>query len=205
MHKPIYSEVQSFELIQVDQKIKSDLIYTLNSLRKKTHLIKYEYGGLFDLVLDNFKEHSKETELPDHEKYDWSALPKSESKFRSEIIYLCRPDKKPMRKYYDSEFHSKLINIVKLKRFIYRSSYFPEIIAYTYGEYSGNRIIKPFKILEHDWERIYTGWSYYDPNSLSWSCKRCSMKGMSPYSEKRAVIPSDLLTCGEVIIKDILL
>ena len=209
----LYKELSSWELMDVDQKIKGDLIYTLHIIRNKTYIVKYEKDGLYDAILNNFKEHSSELELFENEKYDWNALLKSEIKDEN-TIYLCRPDKKPLRKRF--EFNKpksdifkhgyKLVNVVKLRRFVYRSSYYPEIIGYTYGEITGKRIINPIKILEHDWERCSFGkYKYYDSNILGWTCKKCSMKGYSYSSEKKAIYPNDLLTCDEVMIKDILL
>lgn len=96
-----------------------------------------------------------------------------------------------------------MVNIVKIKRYIYRSAVYPEIIAYTFGDCYGNKMLKPFKILDHEWERYFGGKYSYD--KASWKCKKCFMTGTSLIFDKKSILPTDLLSCDEVMIKDLIL
>jgi hypothetical protein len=117
------------------------------------------------------------------------------------IVQLIRPGKVLKEKRFKGGW--TYINVVKMKRFIYRSATYPEIIAYTYGDFWGNRVIKPFIILTHDWEqdrsiRRYSNTDYH------WKCKKCKMSGKSPTGSKKSICPDELYSCDDMMIKDII-
>jgi hypothetical protein len=215
---PQYKNVEDYEILKIDQ-FKNDIIYTLSKAKPDSTIVEYVENGLYDRILENFKEHIKDLELPDNEKYEWNQLVPAESRRFNSTVNLCRPGKEAKRKKYiykaspvfsDSYYPEKgdvvgykLINVVKIRKYIYRSATYPEILAYTFGDSKGNMMIKPFKIMEHDWQRIVKCIKNY--SEYLWICKKCSIQGSSHNSAKRAIVPTDLLTCDEVVIRDIIL
>lgn len=177
--------------------------------------IEYVSDGVYDRVLNNFIEHAQELNIPDHDEYDWNRIPVNDA-FVNKNIYLQKPNKKirqKLKQYIDKK--NKLrgrynwTNVVKLSLYFYRSGIDPKIVAYTFGDKYGDRIIKPFKILKHDWCETKTTMSnikiHINSTYINWECKTCGLSGYSNSTSKFAIIPSDPLTCDEVKIRNIIL
>jgi hypothetical protein len=85
---PQYKNVEDYEISKIDQ-FKNDIIYELNKVKYDSTIVEYVENGLYDRILENFKEHIKDLELPDNEKYEWNQLVPAESrrfKFYSEFV-----------------------------------------------------------------------------------------------------------------------
>ena len=191
---------------------KKDLIGLLMEAPSITP-INYISDGIYDRVLTNFTEHAKELNIPDHDQYDWNRVPVNDL-YLKKTIYLQKPNKEIRQKIKffrikDGSFKSKYnwINVVKLSLYFYRSGTDPKIVAYTFGDRYGDRLIKPFKILKHDWEKIKSQFSRVgiSHSYIDWECKICGLRGYSNSESELAIIPSNALTCDEVNIRNIII
>jgi len=73
---PEYLPVYNDEFSTIDQ-FYNDLIYILSKVKFAQRIIEYKIDGIYDRILTNFKEHIKESELTDNEKYEWNLLPEN--------------------------------------------------------------------------------------------------------------------------------
>lgn len=204
----------SIDLIEcaVDQINNQDLIGTIMEL-PSWYPIKYLEGGIYDRVLNNYKVNAKNINLPDQDEYDWFRIPNP--KRGNKTICLQRPNKQVSRKrkiWLDQRgnLQERFIwtNIVQLTCYFYRSSIDNKIIAYTFGDKKGNRIIHPFKILKHSWREenkyLLPNRKYLCGENLVWICTECGLRGNSRGESPNSIMPIDPLTCDEMMIKDII-
>lgn len=189
-----------------------DLIYTI-VMCPTYEPIKYKPGGAYDRVLKNMQAHSDDELLEDNDKYQWVRVP-SPSNLHS--VCLVRPDKVPQRrrKEYIADGKQKewnyWTNVVRLDLFFYYSAAYENIQAFTFGD--RQRIIKPLKILKHQWEIKHPKYNAFGHRSISlfghqteWTCKKCGLSAASRIGNAKAIFPSRMLTCDEAMVRDIIL
>lgn len=178
--------------------------------------VNYVEGGIYDRCLQNLKNHAKDTDLTDNDIYEWYNIP--ELNYKRKAIFLQRPGKTPKRKkklYINKHGRIKesyiWTNIVKLNMYFYRSGSDQQVIAYTFGDKFGDRIIKPLKIIKHKWStKCNLEWvakmATDDPSMpVDWKCEICGLRGSSTAASWQAIEPDEPLTCDEMMIKDIIL
>lgn len=216
---PIYPKYREVKLPpSTINQTKKDLIGLLMEAPSISP-INYISDGIYDRVLTNFTEHAKELNIPDHDQYDWNRVPVNDL-FLKKTIYLQKPNKEIRQKIKffqtkDGRLKNKYnwINVVKLSLYFYRSGTDPKIVAYTFGDRYGDRLIKPFKILKHDWEKIklrlplnkFNIIANLSSSYIDWECKICGLRGYSNSESELAIIPSNALTCDEVKIRNIII
>lgn len=209
---PLYPQYKEIKLppSEINQS-KKDLI---GLLMEAPSIVPIDYvpNGIYDRVLKNLTEHTKELIIPDNDQYDWNRIQVNDIWFKKTIC-LQKPNKKIRQKlkFFRSKdgqikHQYRWINIVKLSLYFYRSGADPKIVAYTFGDRYGDRLIKPFKILKHDWCKINKCNALFGhPRYIDWECKDCGLRAYSHPNSKFAIMPLHPLTCEEVKIRNIIL
>jgi hypothetical protein len=216
MNTKNFNAFDDLEIINtpIDQINNKDLILTLMQC-PTWYPVNYIEGGIYDRCFQNMKDHAKDTELTDNHIYEWYHIPEPK---KSRTVFLQRPGKIPGRKkkFYVNK-HGRIkesfiwTNIVKLNMYFYRSGSDQQIIAYTFGDKFGDRIIKPLKIIKHNWTtKSDLKWVATIVNDdpgypIIWKCETCGLKGSSAAGSLQAIEPVEPLTCDEAMIKDIIL
>ena len=199
-----------------------DLIHKLASLPNWMPL-KYATNGIYDAVLENFIA-SKNEELTENEEYQWVRI-QMPSNIHS--VRLARPNKKVEVKTLITESYRTtraLTNVVRLDVYFYRSAVYPDVQAFTFGD--TKNLIKPIKKLNHAWKKSlydqknkgyialgndYSRTIYNDSirkmggREIIYACETCKLKGIASSTQEKAIFPEKMMTCDEVMIKDILI
>lgn len=204
-----------------------DIMNGLYSVKQLPYnLVPYRTEGLYDKIAKSMKEHRNELEMPDQDRYDWFQI-----NFSWKLAFqvcLMKPgfDRVSIKVFSkDGETFYKHVNYVKLNMKWYYSTK-EKCNAVTFAD--STNIIKPMKILAHDWEDygnvdMPEGYEYlmnvkpiyhsrYDSPERNKICKKCGLLGSSYYgrdmagnpSLKYVIMPEKLLTCTEYTIDDIL-
>lgn len=89
--------------------------------------------------------------------------------------------------------------------YIYGVKYFcnkTKSIGYTFQYKSW--VIKPFLIIEHEWEPVLQNeFHIFKNKSFIYKCKQCGCEGLRKFQDKY-IINNEILTCDQIIIKNII-
>ena len=180
---------------QIDgQRDSDDVIYDLSQLRRYSS-IEYVAGGFYDKILESAKKWNGKP-FPTQDEYEWVHK-------RSDFwLHLQMPDRKVYRNYETN----KVEGAVQIYLHIYKSAIKENVLGYTFGSRS-YKMIKPLKVLNHKWEyKPEDDWNLdLEQNSKRrYVCTNCGMTGGSSLIDN-TVEPTELLTCQESEIKDIII
>jgi len=170
-----------------------DLIYNLSNMPSWLY-VEYISGGLYDRVIANDEEYKNEPVLFEQDEFQWVRQTLSSSNINIVTkVNLLKKESYNDKGYFtvkdDSLFYLELI--------FWKSSVYKNIQAVSW--HNSNLIIKPIKILKHEWEAVVAGSA-----KSSYKCKVCDMVGYKVTNTRSAILPEKLLTCDQKIIENIL-
>ena len=177
-----------------------ELIYTLFHA-PAWDPVPYEPDGLYDRCLRNIRENKTIESLSSHDEYQWVRIASGQMQH----VLLAKPNKVVERKEYINKrgrLSPYCTNVIKLEVFFYKSATIKGSFAITYGD--KDNVIKPLKILSHNWQSKTNWQDIMSIRSNDLVCSICKLEGQSLVESPFAILPVDMLTCDEVMIKDII-
>lgn len=171
-------------------------------------VIPYVKNGLYDCVAHIFKQ--TRFDNIDLNNSNWVRL-------KDNVLHnvlLAKPTGKPTANFininnmsscgflsvnYKSYF--QIDNVARLSLMVYHSKTY-NYQAITFGD--SKNILKPLKIIDHDWKRI-SGCYIHGAVGSIFECSKCGIKGASK-AEKglQIIVPQQFVSCDEYTIMDIL-